>query len=160
MLTGIQKVKKVLDKLDLIMYIYNRNSEVIMAQRKTKEFIANEMNLDMLDHTISIVNKVADAIRDNFDMEEVGNELVMLFRHTERGLERIPEQRDEFAFTMVCKAIPMDGRHRKIYEYRFRLNTYTNEVTCLDKDSNGWTMPLLNDALSVIREKAIQVAMS
>jgi hypothetical protein len=92
-------------------------------------------------------------------MDVVGSALVQLFRHTERGLEHIPEKNDEFAFTMVRKAIPLDGR-RKTYEYKFRLNTYTNEVTCIDKDNHSWTMPLLTDALSVIREKAIEVAMS
>jgi len=130
-----------------------------MAQKKSKEFIATEMNLDMLDNIVSTLNSVADTIRDVYDMEAVGSALVHLFRHTERGLEHIPEKQDEFAFTMVCKAIPLDGR-RKTYEYKFRLNTYTNEVTCIDKDNHSWTMPLLTDALSVIREKAIEVAMS
>ena len=130
-----------------------------MAQKKTKEFIATEMNLDMLDNIVSTLNSVADTIRDVYDMEAVGSALVHLFRHTERGLEHIPEKQDEFAFTMVCKAIPLDGR-RKTYEYKFRLNTYTNEVTCIDKDNHSWNMPLLTDALSVIREKAIEVAMS
>jgi hypothetical protein len=117
------------------------------------------MNLDMLDNIVSTLNSVADTIRDVYDMDVVGSALVQLFRHTERGLEHIPEKNDEFAFTMVCKAIPLDGR-RKTYEYKFRLNTYTNEVTCIDKDNHSWTMPLLTDALSVIREKAIEVAMS
>lgn len=130
-----------------------------MAQKKTKEFIATEMNLDMLDNIVSTLNSIADTIRDVYDMEAVGSALVHLFRHTERGLEHIPEKNDEFAFTMVCKAIPLDGR-RKTYEYKFRMNTYTNEVTCIDKDNQSWTMPLLTDALSVIREKAIEVAMS
>lgn len=130
-----------------------------MAQKKSKEFIATEMNIDMLDNIVSTLNSVADTIRDVYDMEAVGSALVHLFRHTERGLEHIPEKQDEFAFTMVCKAIPLDGR-RKTYEYKFRLNTYTNEVTCIDKDNHSWTMPLLTDALSVIREKAIEVAMS
>lgn len=130
-----------------------------MAQKKSKEFIATEMNLDMLDNIVSTLNSVADTIRDVYDMEAVGSALVHLFRHTERGLEHIPEKQDEFAFTMVCKAIPLDGR-RKTYEYKFRMNTYTNEVTCIDKDNHSWTMPLLTDALSVIREKAIEVAMS
>ncbi len=130
-----------------------------MAQKKAKEFIATEMNLDMLDNIVSTLNKVADVIRDEYDMDAVGSALVQLLRHTERGLEHIPESNDEFAFTMVCKAIPLDGR-RKTYEYKFRLNTYTNEVTCIDKDNHSWTMPLLTDALSVIREKAIEVAMS
>ena len=130
-----------------------------MAQKKSKEFIATEMNLDMLDNIVSTLNSVADTIRDVYDMDAVGSALVHLFRHTERGLEHIPEKQDEFAFTMVCKAIPLDGR-RKTYEYKFRLNTYTNEVTCIDKENHSWTMPLLTDALSVIREKAIEVAMS
>lgn len=130
-----------------------------MAQKKSKEFIATEMNLDMLDNIVSTLNSVADTIRDVYDMDAVGSALVHLFRHTERGLEHIPEKQDEFAFTMVCKAIPLDGR-RKTYEYKFRMNTYTNEVTCIDKDNHSWTMPLLTDALSVIREKAIEVAMS
>lgn len=130
-----------------------------MAQKKSKEFIATEMNLDMLDNIVSTLNSVADTIRDVYDMEAVGSALVHLFRHTEKWLEHIPEKQDEFAFTMVCKAIPLDGR-RKTYEYKFRLNTYTNEVTCIDKDNHSWTMPLLTDALSVIREKAIEVAMS
>jgi hypothetical protein len=130
-----------------------------MAQKKSKEFIATEMNLDMLDNIVSTLNSVADTIRDVYDMDVVGSALVQLFRHTERGLEHIPEKNDEFAFTMVCKAIPLDGR-RKTYEYKFRLNTYTNEVTCIDNDNHSWTMPLLTDALSVIREKAIEVAMS
>lgn len=130
-----------------------------MAQKKAKEFIATEMNLDMLDNIVSTLNIVADTIRDVYDMDAVGSALAHLFRHTERGLEHIPEKDDEFAFTMVCKAIPLDGR-RKTYEYKFRLNTYTNEVTCIDKDKHSWTMPLLTDALSVIREKAIEVAMS
>lgn len=130
-----------------------------MAQKKSKEFIATEMNLDMLDNIVSTLNSIADTIRDVYDMEAVGSALVHLFRHTERGLEHIPEKQDEFAFTMVCKAIPLDGR-RKTYEYKFRMNTYTNEVTCIDKDNHSWTMPLLTDALSVIREKAIEVAMS
>lgn len=130
-----------------------------MAQKKAKEFIATEMNLDMLDNIVSTLNIVADTIRDVYDMDAVGSALVHLFRHTERGLEHIPENNEDFAFTMVCKAIPLDGR-RKTYEYKFRLNTYTNEVTCIDKDKHSWTMPLLTDALSVIREKAIEVAMS
>ena len=130
-----------------------------MAQKKSKEFIATEMNLDMLDNIVSTLNSVADTIRDVYDMDAVGSALVHLFRHTERGLEHIHEKQDEFAFTMVCKAIPLDGRRKK-YEYKFRLNTYTNEVTCIDKENHSWTMPLLTDALSVIREKAIEVAMS
>ena len=130
-----------------------------MAQKKSKEFIATEMNLDMLDNIVSTLNSVADTIRDVYDMDAVGSALAHLFRHTERGLEHIPEKNDEFAFTMCCRAIPLDGRRRS-FVYRFRLNTYTNEVTCIDKDNNQWSMPLLTDALSVIREKAIEVAMS
>ena len=131
-----------------------------MAQKKSKEFIANDINLEMLDNIVSTLNKIANAIRDEDDMDAVGNALVQLYRHTERGLEHIPERNDEFAFTMVCKAIPMDGRHRKVYEYKFRVNTYTDDITCLDEKSLAWTMPMLTDALSVIREKTIQVAMS
>lgn len=130
-----------------------------MAQKKSKEFIATEMNLDMMDNVVGTLNAVADSLRESFDMESVGRALMGLFRHTERGLEHIPEKQDEFAFTMVCKAIPLDGRRRS-FEYRFRLNTYTNEITCIDKDNNQWAMPLLTDALSVIRDKAIEYAFS
>lgn len=128
--------------------------------RRVKEFTTNTLNLDMLDTLVASVNSCADSIRDSYDMEEVGIELSKLFMKTERGLERIDGQNYEFMFTMRCRAIPMDGRHRKQYEYRFRFNTMTNEVTCIDEHSLGWTMPLLNDALAVIRQKAIQVAFS
>ena len=128
--------------------------------RKAKEFTANIINLDMLDNLVASVNSCADSIRDSYDMEQVGIELSKLFLKTERGLERIDGKNDEFMFTMRCVAIPMDGRHRKQYEYRYRFNTMTNEVTCIDEHSLGWTMPLLNDSLAVIREKAIQVAFS
>lgn len=141
------------------MYIYNRNNEVFMA-RKAKEFTTNTINLDMLDTLVARVNSCADSIRDSDDMEEVGMELTKLYMKTERGLEHIDGKNDEFAFTMVCRAIPMDGRHRKQYEYRYRFNTMTNEVTCIDEHSLAWTMPLLTDALAVIREKTIQVAFS
>lgn len=33
-----------------------------MAQKKTKEFIATEMNLDMLDNIVSTLNSIADTI--------------------------------------------------------------------------------------------------
>lgn len=128
--------------------------------RKAKEFTANTINLDMLDTLVERVNSCADSIRDSYDMEEVGMELTKLYMKTERGLEHIDGKNDEFAFTMVCRAIPMDGRHRKQYEYRYRFNTMTNEVTCIDEHSLAWTMPLLTDALAVIREKTIQVAFS
>lgn len=128
--------------------------------RRVNEFTTNTLNLDMLDTLVASVNSCADSIRDSYDMEEVGIELSKLFMKTERGLERIDGQNYEFMFTMRCRAIPMDGRHRKQYEYRFRFNTMTNEVTCIDEHSLGWTMPLLNDALAVIRQKAIQVAFS
>lgn len=106
------------------------------------------------------MNSCADSIRDSYDMEQVGMELTKLFMKTERGLEHIDGKNDEFMFTMVCRAIPMDGRHRKQYEYKYRFNTMTNEVTCIDEQSLTWTMPLLTDALAVIREKTIQVAFS
>ena len=128
--------------------------------RKAKEFTTNTINLDMLDTLVARVNSCADSIRDSDDMEEVGMELTKLYMKTERGLEHIDGKNDEFAFTMVCRAIPMDGRHRKQYEYRYRFNTMTNEVTCIDEHSLAWTMPLLTDALAVIREKTIQVAFS
>jgi hypothetical protein len=128
--------------------------------RKAKEFTTNTINLDMLDTLVARVNSCADSIRDSYDMEEVGMELTKLYMKTERGLEHIDGKNDEFAFTMVCRAIPMDGRHRKQYEYKFRFNTMTNEVTCIDEQSLAWTMPLLTDALAVIREKTIQVAFS
>lgn len=128
--------------------------------RKAKEFTANTLNLDMLDTLVARVNSCADSIRDSYDMEQVGIELSKLFLKTERGLERIDGHNDEFMFTMRCMAIPTDGRHRKQYEYRFRFNTMTNEVTCLDEKSLAWSLPLLNDALAVIREKTIQVAFS
>jgi len=131
-----------------------------MARKKAdKEFIATEMNLDMMDNVVGTLNAVADSLRDSFDMDSIGKELMGLFRHTEHGLERIPEHESEFAFTMCCKAIPLDGRRRS-FEYRFRLNTYTNEITCIDKDNNQWAMPLLTDALAVIRDKAIEYAFS
>lgn len=128
--------------------------------RKAKEFTANTLNLDMLDNLVARVNSCADSIRDSDDMEQVGIELSQLFLKTERGLERIDGQKDEFIFTMRCLAIPMDGRHRKPYEYRFRFNTMTNEVTCIDDKSLAWSLPLLNDSLAIIREKTIQVAFS
>ena len=128
--------------------------------RKAKEFTANTINMDMLDDLVAKLNSCADSIRDSYDMEEVGMELTKLYMKTERGLEHIDGKNDEFAFTMVCRAIPMDGRHRKQYEYRYRFNTMTNEVTCIDEHSLAWTMPLLTDALAVIREKTIQVAFS
>lgn len=128
--------------------------------RKAKEFTANTINLDMLDDLVAKVNSCADSIRDSCDMEEVGIELSKLFLKTERGLERIDGHNDEFMFTMRCLALPMDGRHRKQYEYMFRFNTMTNEVTCIDEKSLAWSLPLLTDALSVIREKTIQVAFS
>ena len=128
--------------------------------RKAKEFTTNTINLDMLDTLVERVNSCADSIRDSYDMEEVGMELTKLYMKTERGLEHIDGKNDEFAFTMVCRAIPMDGRHRKQYEYKFRFNTMTNEVTCIDEQNLAWSMPLLTDALAVIREKTIQVAFS
>ena len=128
--------------------------------RKAKEFTANTINMDMLDDLVAKLNSCADSIRDSDDMEEVGLTLTKLFLKTERGLERIEGRNDEFMFTMRCLALPMDGRHRKHYEYRFRFNTMTNEVTCIDEKSLAWSLPLLTDALSVIREKTIQVAFS
>jgi len=128
--------------------------------RKAKEFTANTLNLDMLDDLVARVNSCADSIRDSYDMEQVGIELAQFFMKTERGLERIDGQKDEFMFTLRCVALPMDRRHRKQYEYRFRFNTMTNEVTCIDEKSLAWSLPLLNDSLAVIREKTIQVAFS
>lgn len=128
--------------------------------RKAKEFTANTLNLDMLDDLVARVNSCADSIRDSYDMEQVGIELSKFFLTTERGLEHIDGQKDEFMFTLRCVAIPMDRRHRKNYEYRFRFNTMTNEVTCIDEKSLAWSLPLLNDSLAVIREKTIQVAFS
>ena len=128
--------------------------------RKAKEFTANTINMDMLDDLVAKLNSCADSIRDSDDMEEVGITLTKLYMKTERGLERIEGRNDEFMFTMRCLALPMDGRHRKQYEYRFRFNTMTNEVTCIDEKNLAWSLPLLSDALSVIREKTIQVAFS
>lgn len=131
-----------------------------MARRKMdKEFIATEMTLVMMDSVVGTLNAVAESLRGSFDMESVGRELISLFRHTEHGFEPIPEQEREFAFTMFCRAIPSNRRMR-CFEYRFRLNTYTNEITCIDKDNSQWAMPLLTDALSVIRDKAIEYAFS
>lgn len=128
--------------------------------RKAKEFTANTINMDMLDDLVAKLNSCADSIRDSDDMEEVGITLAKLYMKTERGLERIEGRNDEFMFTMRCLALPMDKRHRKQYEYRFRFNTMTNEVTCIDEKSLAWSLPLLSDALSVIRDKTIQVAFS
>ena len=128
--------------------------------RKAKEFTANTINLDMLDNLVARVNSCADSIRDSYDMEQVGIALAQFYMKTERGLERIDGHNDEFMFTMRCVAVPMDGRHRKQYEYRFRFNTMTNEVTCIDDKSLAWSLPLLNDSLAIIREKTIQVAFS
>ena len=128
--------------------------------RKAKEFTANTLNLDMLDTLVARVNNVADSIRDSYDMEQVGMELSKFYLTTERGLEHIDGKNDEFMFTLRCMAVPMDGRHRKHYEYRFRFNTMTNEVTCIDEHSLAWSLPLLNDSLAVIREKTLQFAFS
>ena len=129
-----------------------------MAQKKAKEFIVNELNFDMLDDTISRLNSLANMIRDSYDMNYIGIALRELFNHCERGAEPINGHEGEFCFTMCCLARPIDKR-KKVREYRYRLNTYTNEITCIDECGNDWTMPLLNDTLSVIRDKAIEWSM-
>lgn len=129
-----------------------------MAQKKATEFIVNELNLDMMEDTIGRLNRLANMIRDIYDMNYIGAALSELFRHCERGAEHINGHEGEFCFTMCCVAKPLDKR-KKVREYRYRLNTYTNEITCIDESGNAWTMPLLNDTLSVIRDKAIEWAM-
>lgn len=129
-----------------------------MAQKKAKEFIVNELNLDMMEDTIARLNRLANMIRDAYDMDYIGRALSELFRHCERGAENINGHDGEFCFTMCCVAKPLD-RRKRVLSYRYRLNTYTNEITCIDERGNAWTMPLLNDTLSVIRDKAIEWTM-
>lgn len=130
-----------------------------MAQRKQKEFIANEANIDIMDKIVAKLNEVADTIRDMYDKNELFRELFSIHRMTARGFEPIPEHNRDFAFTMVFGVVQSKSR-RKPLEYRVRVNTYTNDITCIDKDSNEFSMPLLTDALSVIKEKVIEVAFS
>lgn len=129
-----------------------------MAQNKAKEFIVNEINLEMLEDTISRLNILADMIRDSYDMNYIGRALRELFKHCEREVEPINGHEEDFCFTMCYIAKPLDKR-KKVLKYRYRLNTYTNDITCIDEFGNDWTMPLLNDALSVIREKTIAWSM-
>lgn len=130
-----------------------------MARKKTTEYIATEMNLDMLDGIVSSLNGLAERIRDEYDTDEICRALYGLNRLAINGFEKLLDHDGHFKFTMVCKAIPMPlTRRRKVYEYRFRANTFTNEITCIDEHNNEWAMPLLTDALEVIREKVLQVA--
>lgn len=128
--------------------------------RKEKEFIATEMNLDMLDNVVQQMNETADIIRGSNDIELVGKTLVKLCRRFQNGFEPVPNHMGELAFTMHCKALPLFGNQGRIYEYWFRFNTYTNEVTCIDEGKHEFVMPLLTDALAVIRDKAIEIAFS
>lgn len=127
--------------------------------RTEKEFIATEMNLDMLDNVVQQMNETAEIIRGSTDMGVAGKALVNLCRRFQNGFEPVPNHRGELAFTMHCKALPLIEGQR-IYEYWFRFNTYTNEVTCIDEGKHEFVMPLLTDALAVIRDKAIEIAFS
>lgn len=128
--------------------------------RKENEFIATEMNLDMLDNVVQQMNETADIIRGSTDIEMVGKALVRLCSRFQNGFEPVPNHRGELAFTMHCKALPLVEGQGRIYEYWFKFNTYTNEVTCIDEGKHEFTMPLLTDALAVIRDKAIEIAFS
>lgn len=129
-----------------------------MAQRKQKEFILTDATLAIIDNVVEKLNGVADTIRDMYDQNALCREIYGLHRMTARGFEHIPEHNGDFAFTMMFGVIT--NPRRKPTDYRVRVNTYTNEITCIDKDSNEFSMPLLTDALAVIKEKIIEVAFS
>ncbi len=129
-----------------------------MAQRKQKEFIANVANIDIMDNVVAKLNELADTIRDMYDQDNLCREIFSLHRMTARGFEPIPEHNGDFAFTMMFGVIA--NPRRKPLEYMVRVNTYTNEITCIDKDRHEFSMPLLTDALAVIKEKVIEVAFS
>jgi len=129
-----------------------------MARKKTTEYIATELNLDMLDSIVGSLNNIANSLRETYDTSEIYIALRGLHRFSEHGFEKILDHEGHFKFTMVCKALPLPPtRRRKVYEYRFRANTYTNDITCIDEHNNEWAMPLLTDSLEVIREKILQV---
>lgn len=128
--------------------------------RKENEFIATEMNLDMLDNVVQQMNETADIIRGSNDIEMVGKALARLCSRFQNGFEPVPNHRGELSFTMHIKALPLVEGQGRIYEYWFKFNTYTNEVTCVDEGKHEFTMPLLTDALAVIRDKAIEIAFS
>lgn len=128
--------------------------------RKENEFIATEMNLDMLDNVVQQMNETADIIRGSNDIEMVGKALARLCSRFQNGFEHVPNHRGELSFTMHFKALPLVEGQGRIYEYWFKFNTYTNEVTCVDEGKHEFTMPLLTDALAVIRDKAIEIAFS
>lgn len=124
-----------------------------MAHKKSTEYIVTELNFAMMENTICNINRLANMLRATYDMDSIGRMLDELFRRTEGGAEDINGQ--DFCFTMCVMAKPIDKR-KKVLLYRYRLNTYTNEITCIDDCGNEWTMPLLNDSLAVIRDKAIE----
>lgn len=130
-----------------------------MARKKATEYIATELNLDMLDSIVGSLNSIANVLRESYDKDEISLALRGLYRFAEHGFEKILDHDGHFKFTMVCKALPLlPTRRRKVYEYKFRANTYTNDITCIDEHNNEWAMPLLTDSLEVIREKILQVA--
>ena len=130
-----------------------------MARKKATEYIATELNLDMLDSIVGSLNNIANALRETYDIDEISLALLGLKHFAEHGFEKILDHEGHFKFTMVCKALPLPPtRRRKVYAYRFMANTYTNDITCIDEHNNEWTMPLLTDSLEVIREKLLQVA--
>jgi hypothetical protein len=131
-----------------------------MARKKATEYIATELNLDMLDNVVQQMNETADIIRGSADIELVGKALARLCSRFQNGFESVPNHRGELTFTMHCKALPLLEGQNRIYEYWFKFNTYTNEVTCIDEDKHEFTMPMLTDALAVIRDKAIEIAFS
>lgn len=126
-----------------------------MAQKKPTEYIVTELNFNIMEKTICNINRLANMLRDTYDMESIGRMLDELFRHTESGANSIEGHEGDFCFPMRVMATPIDKR-KKVLLYRYRLNTYTNEITCIDDCGNEWTMPLLNDSLAVIRDKAIE----
>lgn len=130
-----------------------------MGRRKPSEFILTEMNLDMIDSVVSTLNELSELLYDNDDMEIVGKALRALYIHTENGFEPLLSHEGEFVFTLGMKGVHKDCCKR-VYEYRFRLNTYTNDITCIDKYKNEFTMPILTDALYIIRDKAIEYSCS
>lgn len=128
-----------------------------MAQNKSKEYIAHGLNLDIMEAAIGRVNSLDNIMRDTYDMNSIGSVLSKLFCHTES--ENINGHKGEFCFTMSCGSKPLGKRHKrkKVREYMYKLNTYTNEITCTDECGNELTIPLINDNLSLISDTAIEL---
>lgn len=57
------------------------------------------------------------------------------------------------------KPLGKRSKRKKVREHMYKLNSYTNEITFTDECGNEWTIPLLNDNLSLISDTAIELVL-